>query len=136
MQLNDVYTGLSTAVGWKLSMFSDNDLERIHEATLYVLEETGVQVSSEYLAVDVIQNVGIGCHYMVEDHTLKHHTRETVDADLFTRENFVGWLSRGKPEVKNLATAKVKKIFSTHELTPLPEGLEQEFNKIIKSMED
>jgi trimethylamine---corrinoid protein Co-methyltransferase len=105
-------------------------------ARMILRSVAGMQVSSEHLAVDVIQNVGIGGHYMVEDHTLKHMKEEVIDAELFTRENYDGWLSKGKPEVKDLATAKVKKILSTHEVTPLAAGLEQEFDKIIKSMED
>jgi trimethylamine---corrinoid protein Co-methyltransferase len=57
MQLNDVYAGLNTSVGWKLSMFSDDDLARIHEATLYVLEKTGVQVLDEK-ALDIYEDGG------------------------------------------------------------------------------
>ena len=47
MQFNDLYAGLSTMVGWKLSMFTQDDLQRIHEASLLVLEKTGMKVHSE-----------------------------------------------------------------------------------------
>ena len=53
-----------------------------------------------------------------------------------SRDNYDGWLKRGKPEIKQIATKKVKQILSSHEVPPLPEGVEKEFTKIIKSMED
>ena len=95
----------------------------------------GIPVNSEHLALEVIKNVGIGGHFMAEDHTLEHFRQEAIEPALFTRENYAGWLNSGKPEVKQIATEKVKNILKTHHVEPLPEGVEQEFAKIIKSME-
>jgi trimethylamine--corrinoid protein Co-methyltransferase len=44
MNGDDLLAGLTSMVGWKLSMFTEDDLIRIHEATLYVLEKVGIQV--------------------------------------------------------------------------------------------
>ncbi len=41
---DELFAGLTTMVGWRLSMFSRDDIERIHEATLHILRKTGVQV--------------------------------------------------------------------------------------------
>lgn len=96
----------------------------------------GFEVSTEHLALDVIEKVGIGGHYLVEDHTLRHFKKETVETRLFHRENYEGWLSSGKKEIKEIATERVKNILATHEPDPLPEGMDAEFEKIIKSMEE
>ena len=56
MNLNDVNAGLTSKSGWNLSMFTEDDIKRIHEATLYVLEKTGIN-TNYYGNVD---NVDIG----------------------------------------------------------------------------
>ena len=108
----------------------DNEIARMILRTV-----EGIPVSSERLALDTIANVGIGGHYMGEENTLKFFKQEAIEPDLFARDNYDGWLSRGKPEIKQIAVEKVNKILETHEVEPLPEGMEKEFEKIIKSME-
>jgi trimethylamine--corrinoid protein Co-methyltransferase len=109
----------------------DNEIARMILRTV-----AGIPVSSERLALDAIANVGIGGHYMAEDNTLKFFKQEAIEPALFARDNYDGWLSRGKPEIKQIAIEEVKKILETHEVEPLPEGMEKEFKKIIKSIEE
>ena len=52
-----VLAGLSTMVGWKLTMFTPDDLQRIHEATMYILEKVGMQVYLEE-ALDIYAEGG------------------------------------------------------------------------------
>jgi trimethylamine:corrinoid methyltransferase-like protein len=59
MKIDDFYAGLSSMVGWKLSMFTHDDFQRIHEASLYVLEKVGMQVYLDE-ALDIY--AGGGCH--------------------------------------------------------------------------
>jgi trimethylamine:corrinoid methyltransferase-like protein len=109
----------------------DNEIAKMILRTV-----SGIKINTEHLAIDTIKNVGIGGHYMAEDNTLKHFRTEAVEPELFARDNYDGWLSRGKPEIKELAIEQVKKIIDTHEVEPLPDGMEKEFNKIIASMGD
>jgi trimethylamine--corrinoid protein Co-methyltransferase len=108
----------------------DNEIAR-----MILRSVSGIPVNSEHLARDVINEVGIGGHYMGEDHTVKHFRQEAITPLLFARDNYDGWLSRGKPEIINIAAEEVKKILKNHEVEPLPDGVEKEFNKIIKSLE-
>ena len=108
----------------------DDDIAR-----MILRSVAGIPVNTEHLAMDVINAVGIGGHYMMEDHTLKHFKEEAIEPLLFTRENYDGWLNRGKPEIKAIATEKARDILANHEVKPLPEGMEKEFKAIIKSME-
>jgi len=108
-----------------------------HEIARMILRVvSGIQVSAEHLAVDVIAKVGIGGHYLLEENTLKHFKNEAVEPCFLARDNLDGWLSRGKPEIKAIATEEAKKILEHHQVDPLPDGVEQELNKIIKSMEE
>ena len=96
---------------------------------------SGINLGSEHLAREVIASVGPGGHYLAEEHTLNHFKKEAIEPLLFTRDNYDGWINKGQREVKNIATEEVNKILKNHEVEPLPEGVEKEFNKIIKSLE-
>ena len=72
---------------------------------------------------------------MTEDNTIKYFRTEAVESEIFERDNFEGWLSRGKPEIKEIAAEKVRDILKNHQVKPLPQGVEEEFMKIIKTME-
>jgi trimethylamine--corrinoid protein Co-methyltransferase len=108
-----------------------------HEIARMILRTvSGIQVSSEHLAREVISNVGPGGHFLAEEHTLKYFKQETIEPLLFTRDNYDGWLNKGQPEIKAISTEEVNKILKNHEVKPLPDGVEKEFIKIIKSLED
>ena len=108
-----------------------------HEIARMILRVVqGIPVNSEHLALDVISQVGIGGHFMSEDHTMNHFRTEAVEPLLFARDNYDGWINRGKPEVKAIATEHVRKILAEHQVEPLPAGVEKEFEAIIKSIED
>jgi trimethylamine--corrinoid protein Co-methyltransferase len=107
-----------------------------HEIARMILRVVrGIQVSGEHLALDVISQVGIGGHYLAEEHTLEHFKTEAVEAMLFERDNFDGWLARGKREIKEIAAEKARDILQNHEVDPLAQGVEEEFRKIIGTME-
>lgn len=46
----------------------------------------GLRIDEQTLALDVIDSVGPGGHYLMEKHTLEH-MRELTDAGLFDRQN-------------------------------------------------
>ncbi len=68
MNFDDVNAGLSSMTGWKLSMFTDDDIRRIHEATLYVLEKTGIKVYLDE-ALDIYSDGG--CRVDHKNQTVK-----------------------------------------------------------------
>jgi trimethylamine--corrinoid protein Co-methyltransferase len=108
-----------------------------HEIARMILRVvSGIEVSAEHLAVDVISKVGIGGNFLMEENTLKHFKKEAIEPYYLARDNLDGWLARGKPEIKAIATDEVNKILDTHRIDPLPDGVEEELNKIIKSMEE
>lgn len=55
----------------------------------------GIPVTQETLALDVIHKVGPGGHYLQEKHTLDHF-RNIKYSELFEREIFEKWKSKGK----------------------------------------
>jgi trimethylamine--corrinoid protein Co-methyltransferase len=57
----------------------------------------GVDVDSETLAVNTIENVGPGGNYITEEHTVKHMFRQFFYPTLAVRMNFDRWQEQGQP---------------------------------------
>jgi trimethylamine--corrinoid protein Co-methyltransferase len=86
----------------------------------------GIQVDREYLAVDAIKRVGIGGHFLSDDHTLSHF-RENWQPDITDRRSHEKWMEQGGMTMGQRTKEKVKKILETH----LPEPLTDEINASI-----
>jgi trimethylamine--corrinoid protein Co-methyltransferase len=88
----------------------------------------GVPVNEETLALDVMDKVGPGGHYLNEDHTLRHF-KETWYSDLFDRSIYQTWLDRGAKTFDDRLRAKtLKKML--HQPKPLPEDVCRELDRM------
>jgi trimethylamine--corrinoid protein Co-methyltransferase len=61
----------------------------------------GIDVTEETLALDVIKNVGIGGNFLAHDHTAKHFRDQLWDPDVFVRESYSDWFSKGRNTAVN-----------------------------------
>jgi trimethylamine--corrinoid protein Co-methyltransferase len=57
----------------------------------------GVDVDTETLAVNTIENVGPGGNYITEEHTVQHMFRQFFYPTLAIRMNFDRWQEQGQP---------------------------------------
>jgi trimethylamine--corrinoid protein Co-methyltransferase len=57
----------------------------------------GVDVDTETLAVNTIENVGPGGNYIIEEHTVKHMFNQFFYPSLAIRMNFDRWQEQGRP---------------------------------------
>ncbi|MCS7104386.1 MAG: trimethylamine methyltransferase family protein [Thermofilaceae archaeon] len=90
----------------------------------------GVEVSSESLALEVIEDVGPGGHYLNKIHTVKHVREEHYIPKLFTRLRWEAWLSaKGMLEQ---AREKVERILKEHEPEPLDPSVERELTLYVE----
>jgi trimethylamine--corrinoid protein Co-methyltransferase len=93
----------------------------------------GIEVNDEMLAVDVIDKVGPGGHYLSEKHTLKHFRERWMPRlDVDSLET---WEKKGIKSLGELAHEKVKEILATHKPTPLPEDVDKEISRILQRAE-
>jgi len=93
----------------------------------------GIEVNDEMLAVDVIDKVGPGGHFLGEKHTLKHFRERWMPRlDVDSLET---WEKEGIKSLGELAHQKVKEILVTHKPTPLPEDVDREIGRILKRAE-
>jgi len=94
----------------------------------------GIEISEETLALDVIDKVGPGGHFLGEDHTLRHF-RENWFPELIDRERYDRWAERGKKTLGQRANEKVREILETHVPEPLPEEIKGKLAAIIERAE-
>jgi trimethylamine--corrinoid protein Co-methyltransferase len=81
----------------------------------------GIEVNPETLARDVIQKVGPGGHFLLEDHTYNHFKKELWVPKLLTRQPYDTWQSQGAKDMETRVKESVKDILETHKVPPLPD---------------
>jgi trimethylamine--corrinoid protein Co-methyltransferase len=94
----------------------------------------GVADSDEDLAVEVIEAVGPGGHYLGERHTLRH-MRSQWQPRFFGREPWEDWEAAGRPGASERARERALAILAEHEPTPLPEDVERRILEVIADRE-
>jgi len=99
---------------------------------LYMVEQFmgGVPVNDETLALDLMEEVGPGGHYLYEDHTLKHF-RKVWYSDLFDRTIYDTWVRGGEKRFEQRLCEKTEKLMR-HRPAPLPDDLRQELERMAR----
>jgi trimethylamine--corrinoid protein Co-methyltransferase len=91
----------------------------------------GVEVSDEALALDVIDQVGPGGHFLAEMHTLRHF-RENWYPRLLDRRNRAGWEQGGRLTLGDRARARVQEVLENHQPPPLDEAVSARLDAILQ----
>lgn len=95
----------------------------------------GIQVDDEYLAIDVIKQVGPRGHFLDQDHTIRH-MRELLRTDLCDRTNSrETWEKSGAKGLITKAEERAREILETHKAKPLPENIAARVNSIVEEAE-
>ena len=71
---------------------------------------SGIKVNNDTCGFDVIQHVGPGGNYVMEDHTVQHMMEEFFYPKLSVRCNFDIWEERGRPNMLSRANDIVHTI--------------------------
>jgi len=90
---------------------------------------TGIEVSEETLAVDLIKKMGFNGNYLSADHT-RAHVRELWQAKLGETGSYEGWKNAGAKSTTEKAQEKVAEILAAPAV-PFPADLGAEFDAII-----
>jgi trimethylamine--corrinoid protein Co-methyltransferase len=89
--------------------------EVLHMVNQYM---NGIPVDDESLALELIDHVGPGSHYLQENQTLAHF-RNVWYSDLFERSIYAQWLEQGAKRFEERLRDRTKSVME-HEPDPLP----------------
>jgi trimethylamine---corrinoid protein Co-methyltransferase len=95
----------------------------------------GIDCSEEMLALDLIESVGPGNHYLGQRHTLKYLQKEHHIPKLSNRQPRDIWEKQGSKELKDVAREEAKRILKEYQPTPLDKSVEEELVAIVKEIE-
>jgi trimethylamine--corrinoid protein Co-methyltransferase len=130
---DEVYGAGSLGGGMAASfeeLIIDNE---ICKAVLKAVQE--IEVNDETLAVDVINKVGPGGHFLAEKHTLKHFKDVLFFSDLTDRQSYDAWKKSGGKSMVKRAREKAEEILREHWPTPLDKDAQKEISEIISRAE-
>ena len=99
--------------------------EILHNVNQYM---KGLPVTEETLAIDLIDQVGPGGHYLQEDHTMKHF-REVRYSKLFDRTVYDQWKEKGGKRFEERLRGLTQEAMA-HQPAPLSEDVIQELDRM------
>lgn len=91
----------------------------------------GIKIDKEQLALDTIQRIGPGGHFLEEDHTYNHF-RDNWKPGITDRKTYDTWKAKGGTTMGQRAKEKIKHILETHHPEPLPDPINAEIDQIIE----
>jgi len=81
----------------------------------------GLEINPETLALEVIERVGPGGHYLLDDHTYNHFKRSLWFPRLLARQGYDDWQAAGRKDMARRVRERVLHILDTHRVPPLPD---------------
>ncbi len=90
----------------------------------------GINVSDEHLALDLIEKIGPGGHFLAEEHTMKHFRNEMYFPRTLNRKNFDAWKMDGAKTFGQAANERVKELLKEHKPASLPPEVEKQIKAI------
>jgi trimethylamine--corrinoid protein Co-methyltransferase len=93
----------------------------------------GIPVNDETLALELIDSVGPGSHYLHQNHTLTHF-RDVWYSNLFDRTIYAQWLDAGAKQFQDRLREQTQKAME-HRPAPLPPEVLRELERMAQAWE-
>lgn len=90
----------------------------------------GIPVNDDALALDLIDKIGPGGHYLYEEHTRKHF-KKVWYSDLFDRTIHQKWLAQGAKRFQERLREKTEEVMQ-HQPAQLPEEIVKEMEQMAQ----
>ncbi len=129
--IHDVgYLGQGLVASWESLVMCDEGIGLIKRFM------RGIEVNEETLALEEIDKVGPGGHYLQTEHTLKHFKDELWVPKLMNRKSFEVWKLEGKQTYGEKVNKKVREIIETHKPEQISPDKVEKIQSIIKKLEE
>ena len=96
----------------------------------------GVTVSSEHLALDLLDSVGPGGNFLANAHTAKYFREEFHISKLFDRKSHAAWMAAGGKTFGDKSNEKLRNLLETHTPKQLSESAVEEIKSITADLDD
>ncbi|HEX9907186.1 MAG TPA: trimethylamine methyltransferase family protein [Thermoplasmata archaeon] len=93
--------------------------------------KTGMEVSSETIALEAIGKAGPGGSYLGMKHTIDHLRKDIWMPEMVDRNVFDNWARMGSRDLRAKAREKALEILRTHQPMPLEKEQKQEIDKVV-----
>jgi trimethylamine--corrinoid protein Co-methyltransferase len=93
----------------------------------------GVEISDDTLMLDLIDQRGPGGEFISAFETARRCRTEIWHPSLLDRDHWDAWLEAGSPTMQDRVRARVQQILSTHRPVPLPDGVPEEIEDILRA---
>ena len=95
----------------------------------------GIQIDSDKIGLDLIDEVGPGGVFLTTEHTLRHFTEEFWFPRLFDRERYDKWKELGGKTLLDRLNQEARRILSEHVPEPLAEDLRSKIDEVLGRLE-
>lgn len=90
----------------------------------------GVEITSETLALDVIDKVGPGGNFFAEEHTFNNFKKHMFFPELMNRHPYDKWREAGSTTFAIRANERVRSILENHKVPELPKSIVNQVKEI------
>jgi trimethylamine--corrinoid protein Co-methyltransferase len=124
--IHDVgYMDTGMTGSWELIVLGDEIIGHLKRIM------AGIDLRDEQLALEVIETVGPGGHFLMEDHTLRHF-RDVWYPKVINREEYSVWAGRGAKPLREVLREKVRWILENHQPEQLPAEVEEQVESVLQ----
>lgn len=95
----------------------------------------GFEVNKETIAFEAIRRVGVGGHFLEDEHTLKYFRKELWFPSLFDRNSWELWKGKEGNSILERAVKKKEEILNEHKIEPLDRDIANRIDEIVKEAE-
>ncbi len=91
---------------------------------------SGLDVSDNALALDIIDSVGPGGHYLMQEHTMKHF-RDVWYSTIFDRYGYNNWVEKGAKDLTTRVRERTLELMM-HQPVPLDDEIVAELEQMSR----
>ncbi len=95
----------------------------------------GLEINERTLMLDVIDRVGPGGHFLMEEETSRLCRTEVWTPSLMDRNDYTTWQLEGAKTMHDRLVERVRYILENHEPQPLPAAAQEAIDEILKEAE-
>lgn len=109
------------------------DCDRIRYLERY---EEGYEITDDAFALDLIEEVEPGGHFLNKRHTLTHSRSEFLIPEVYDRKSYDTWADNGKQSSYERAHERVQELLDEYERPPIDSDIEAELTQYVSDRRD